>query len=46
MIMDPSYATEAVAWLLVWSALGTAAREVLARNEEQRRREGAGRWSR
>lgn len=40
MSIDPTYATQAVAWLAVWVAGGLATREYLAGKEYERRRTG------
>lgn len=41
MIPDSTYATDALVWLLAWSALGMAGRQLLANSDARRRhREG------
>jgi len=40
MMIDPAYATQAVAWLAVWVGGGLAAREYLAQREYERRQGG------
>ena len=35
---DPQYATQALAWLVVWGAVGLAGRQYLAEKETERRR--------
>lgn len=38
MTFDPQYATQALAWLVVWGGVGLAGRQYLASKEAQRRR--------
>jgi hypothetical protein len=41
MIIDPSYTADALAWLLVWSALGFVGRDLLAKHDRQQQRDQA-----
>lgn len=41
-MIDPTYTTQALAWLVVWSAGGLAGRQWLAGREAERRRRAAG----
>lgn len=39
-MIDPTYVTQAMAWLAVWSAGGLTARNYLAERERERRQSG------
>jgi len=35
-MIDPSYMNDALAWTVVWGALGLTARQILARSDQRR----------